>query len=321
MEFLKDVLMQETAVEKLQKETGKNINTMNLNYHASIVPEIPKFDFFDNSPIFVTKHNRFSYTPAHTHSFIEVNYFVSGKSLQRLNGDKFSFQQGQLLLLDRNVIQHIEYVESNNLIVNILLDPMTITSKILPNIFHSSHPLINFLLQAADKHNDHQNYLVIDLNNDDTNTKLMELLLLTGLTSTHENKSQLLILLFCSLITQIITAPILHAHQSNTKLDFLLPILKYLNDHYKDVSLQKLGNEFGYNKNYLSNLLKDKTGSSFQELLDQKRLSEAMRLMQETNKSLDSIALEIGYKSVPSLFKLFKKETGQTPNFFRNQKN
>lgn len=42
----KKELFQETEVEKLQKLTGKNINTMNLNYHRSIVPEIPKADFF-----------------------------------------------------------------------------------------------------------------------------------------------------------------------------------------------------------------------------------------------------------------------------------
>ncbi|EMF0465823.1 helix-turn-helix domain-containing protein, partial [Enterococcus hirae] len=87
-----------------------------------------------------------------------------------------------------------------------------------------------------------------------------------------------------------------------------------------EITLQQLGETFGYNKKYLSNLLKNKTGSSFQELIDQKRLSEAKRLMLETNDSLSTIALKIGYKSVPSIFKLFQKETGKTPDYFRKKR-
>ena len=100
----------------------------------------------------------------------------------------------------------------------------------------------------------------------------------------------------------------------------LIQILDYINDHYAEITLQQLGETFGYNKNYLSNLLKNKTGSSFQELIDQKRLSEAKRLMLETNDSLSPIALKIGYKSVPSIFKLFQKETGKTPDYFRKKR-
>ena len=106
----KKELFQETEVEKLQKLTGKNINTMNLNYHRSIVPEIPKADFFQVSNIAVTKHARYSYTPAHTHHFIELNYMFNGNCTQRLNGETFHLKKGNLLLLDRKVIQQIYYV-------------------------------------------------------------------------------------------------------------------------------------------------------------------------------------------------------------------
>lgn len=120
-------------------------------------------------------------------------------------------------------------------------------------------------------------------------------------------------------MVEISSIPIISTNKKLTINDPLIQILKYINDHYTTVTLKSLGKTFGYNKNYLSNLLKDKTGSSFQELIDQKRVSEAKRLMSESEDSLSTIAMKIGYKSVPSIFKLFKKETGQTPNFFRNE--
>ncbi|MDT2663580.1 hypothetical protein OKL56_11515 [Enterococcus hirae] len=49
-------LFKETEIEKLQKKSGKNINTMNLNYHRSIVPEIPKSKFFEFGSIAINKH-------------------------------------------------------------------------------------------------------------------------------------------------------------------------------------------------------------------------------------------------------------------------
>lgn len=47
MENLIQQLYAKTALEDLQKKTGKNINTMNLNYNRSIVPEIPQVDFLN----------------------------------------------------------------------------------------------------------------------------------------------------------------------------------------------------------------------------------------------------------------------------------
>ena len=273
MEELLKQLYDETTVEDLQKKTGKNINTMNLKYHRSIVPEIPQADFFKYGNIAINKHARFSYTPAHTHSFIEINYVLNGQCTQRLNGEKFLLKKDQLVIF----------------------------------------------FQAANAENEHNNYILLDASKSELSKKLFFALLLAGYNRTNGDKRLLINLLYCALMVEISSIPIISTNKKLTINDPLIQILKYINDHYTTITLKSLGKKFGYNKNYLSNLLKDKTGSSFQELIDQKRVSEAKRLMSETEDSLSTIAMKIGYKSVPSIFKLFKKETGQTPNFFRNE--
>ncbi|MBO0451904.1 AraC family transcriptional regulator [Candidatus Enterococcus murrayae] len=309
-----------TALEDLQKKTGKNINTMNLNYNSSIVPEIPKVDFFKYGNISLNKHSRFSYTPAHTHSFIEINYVLNGSCTQRLNGEKFQLEKEQLVILDQKVIQQIDYVDSEDIIINILLENESIQNRILPNLSPSSNLITDFFFQAANGQHEHGNYIILDTAGNPLANKMIESLLLAAFNRRNSEKELLINLLYCALMVEISHLPVISTNKKITTNDPLIQILKYINDNYTDVSLKSLGQTFGYNKNYLSNLLKDKTGSSFQELIDQKRLSEAKRLMSETDESLSTIAMKIGYKSVPSIFKLFQKETGQTPNFFRHNK-
>lgn len=319
MEELLKQLYDETTVEDLQKKTGKNINTMNLKYHRSIVPEIPQADFFKYGNIAINKHARFSYTPAHTHSFIEINYVLNGQCTQRLNGEKFLLKKDQLVILDRKVIQQIDHVDSEDILINILLDKESIQNEIIPNLPASRNLVTDFFFQAANDENEHNNYILLDASKSELSKKLFFALLLAGYNRTDGDKRLLINLLYCALMVEISSIPIISTNKKLTINDPLIQILKYINDHYTTITLKSLGKKFGYNKNYLSNLLKDKTGSSFQELIDQKRVSEAKRLMSETEDSLSTIAMKIGYKSVPSIFKLFKKETGQTPNFFRNK--
>lgn len=315
----KKELFQEIEVEKLQKLTGKNINTMNLNYHRSIVPEIPKADFFQVSNIAVTKHARYSYTPAHTHHFIELNYMFNGNCTQRLNGETFHLKKGNLLLLDRKVIQQIDYVGQEDILVNFLIDSASVQSELLPNLPQSTNLITDFFFHSPHRDEAHTNYILLDLSEQLLAKKIIESLILTIKQTDNATNPLLRNLLFSALMVESTQAPVLATNKNVTKNEPLIQILQHLNNHYTDITLEKLGETFGYNKNYLSNLLKDKTGSSFQELIDQKRLSEAKRLMNETEDSLSTIALKIGYKSVPSIFKLFKKETGQTPDFFRKQ--
>lgn len=224
-----------------------------------------------------------------------------------------------MVILDRKVIQQIDHVDSEDILINILLDKESIQNEIIPNLPASRNLVTDFFFQAANAENEHNNYILLDASKSELSKKLFFAPLLAGYNRTNGDKRLLINLLYCALMVEISSIPIISTNKKLTINDPLIQILKYINDHYTTITLKSLGKKFGYNKNYLSNLLKDKTGSSFQELIDQKRVSEAKRLMSETEDSLSTIAMKIGYKSVPSIFKLFKKETGQTPNFFRNE--
>ncbi|MGT2784892.1 helix-turn-helix domain-containing protein [Streptococcus merionis] len=96
-------------------------------------------------------------------------------------------------------------------------------------------------------------------------------------------------------------------------------VLDYIDSHYQQLKLAELANVFGYNSNYLSNMLKKYTGKNFQEILLEKRLLLASDLLIHSDHTIDHIAEESGFNSVNYFFKQFKKRYHCTPNQYRKQ--
>ena len=55
-------------------------------------------------------------------------------------------------------------------------------------------------------------------------------------------------------------------------------------------------------------MLKTKTGATFQEMIDQKRLIEAQRLLRESSMTIDTIAENLGYKEYALLIQALSKQ-------------
>ncbi|WP_250656382.1 AraC family transcriptional regulator [Alkalimarinus coralli] len=60
-------------------------------------------------------------------------------------------------------------------------------------------------------------------------------------------------------------------------------------------------------------------GTSFQDLLSDIRKSRAVQLLQNTDKSVDDIAFELGYSDPSNFGRAFKKWTGKSPSCIRKE--
>jgi AraC-like DNA-binding protein len=307
----------EDRIEAQQRATGNNINEMNLDYHGSVIPKIPVNDFFEEGSIYINKHHRYSYTPAHTHSFLEMNYILRGCCQQKINGDSWVLTEQQLIIMDTEVIQQIDYVGKNDLILNILINKHTLQSEILNHLPASNNPITDFFLNAVNTDSVHNTFLVFDLKEHSIIKQLL-FLLIHKFYLKESLYQRSLNLLLGSCLLELAAIPSLNELTLTSQGNNLAPLLKYINDHYTTITLKKLATEFGYNQNYLGNMLKAKTGATFQEMIDQKRLIEAQRLLRESSMTIDTIAENLGYKSTPSLFKLFQNKMQMTPTQYRH---
>lgn len=299
-------------VEKLQMIDGVNINDQHLDYDALSIPKMPKESFFKEGDIFINKHHRFSYMPAHTHNFIEFNYMYSGSCTQYINDEKIVLHEHEIILIDKDIVQKIDYVGEDDILINILLKDDSIMELLKQHIGTSSSIVTKFMYNASRMDAVHNNFIVFNIQDNEIAQNLLESMIMKA-QETLPIKNQSLHLMMALLLAELSNNIEKEASSFSDDETNILPVLKYIDEHYASITLRDLSEQFGYNTNYLGNKLKEETGSTFKELIDKKRLDIASELLLNTNYTTEEITSIIGFQSTPSLFRLFKKHTGSTP--------
>lgn len=103
--------------------------------------------------------------------------------------------------------------------------------------------------------------------------------------------------------------------------DLLYRLTNYLSLHYtEDVSLDTLARKLHVNKYYLSHTLSDKLHMSLTDYVNQLRIDRAAQLLTTTTDSIQSVGAQSGFETQRTFNRVFKKQTGMTPNEFRAAK-
>lgn len=108
-------------------------------------------------------------------------------------------------------------------------------------------------------------------------------------------------------------------HIAESTLDNLTALLD--SGLYKDstLTLRKLASSLGISQHHLSQIINENTEGNYYDLVNSYRLSEAKRLLSETEISVIDVAYESGFNSKSAFYSEFKKKTGLTPGQFRSE--
>jgi len=100
-------------------------------------------------------------------------------------------------------------------------------------------------------------------------------------------------------------------------------ILFYVNENFRqDISLRSVAAHFGYSESHVSRYFKSRFNITFHKYLTLLRLKNALMLMREAKNSITYCALESGFSSMRSFYRIFYSEFGCTPKEYaaRNEK-
>lgn len=86
---------------------------------------------------------------------------------------------------------------------------------------------------------------------------------------------------------------------------------------FAEIRVSDIAKELGYHKKYLSALFHRETGQSLKSYLENERLSEAKRLLAETEYSVSEVAFYLNFSSPHNFSRFFRAQTGMTPTQFR----
>jgi len=102
-------------------------------------------------------------------------------------------------------------------------------------------------------------------------------------------------------------------------IELVAKIRAYIEQNYQDcnLSLLSVSEEFQISPSYLSRLFKETVGEKFVHYLTRVRIENAKKMLRESDRSVQEIAMEVGYVHPFSFIRTFKKITGITPGEYR----
>ena len=94
----------------------------------------------------------------------------------------------------------------------------------------------------------------------------------------------------------------------------------YIENHYmRDITLDEISSYVHLNPSYFSTIFREHTGKRFLEYLRDYRLSQAIELLNSTNRRISDIASSVGIQNVNYFSKEFTKKYHMTPTEYRRQ--
>ena len=92
----------------------------------------------------------------------------------------------------------------------------------------------------------------------------------------------------------------------------------YIEKNYRlDITAESLGNMLYISSSHMRSIFKSETGYTVQQYTEKVRMKNAVLLLTNTNQPVQNIAEEVGYRSIQTFFRVFKKIYGVTPGEYR----
>ena len=95
--------------------------------------------------------------------------------------------------------------------------------------------------------------------------------------------------------------------------------LIYTEKVYQEAAYSRadLARECGYSETVVSKIFNAHFQKSFPQVMNEHRVEEAKRLLEETKETVKAISKEVGFNSMPSFNRVFKDMTGLSPSAYR----
>lgn len=266
--------------------------------------------------ITIRPHTRFIHFPEHTHDYVEVVYMCCGKTTHIVNGQTISLQEGELLFMDQQATHEILEAGQEDVAVNFIVLP-AFFNTVLPLMGQEETPLRRFLVDSLCGQSAQAGYLHFKVAEVKPIQNLVENLLYILLRETSQKRkmSQLtMALLFMQIMdhTRQLDTP-------NAEQTAIFQALAYIEGHYAAGSLTELAEILHYDLHSLSRQIKQKTGKTYTELVQEKRLSQAAFLLKTTDRNIEDIARMVGYENIGYFHRIFKEAFGLSPRRYRLQ--
>jgi len=255
----------------------------------------------------------------HKHEYIEIVYVLKGDFIQSIKGQKYKMEKGDFCIYDKNTLHASDTINEDHIVINMLLTP-EFFDGVFMHLLSDDNYISNFIVNTLYSMNTTQKFIKCHVNEGTTLHMIIQNLLIEYFSESTRSKAAIngyLLILFAELsrvLTQSNEA-VINESQNVIKEE----VLKYIRNNFKDVNLKSMAKYFHFHPSYLSNLIKKEFGKNLKDMLMEVKMAEVCNLLENTNKTIETIINEIGYTNSSYFYKVFKKQYGCTPMDYRNK--
>jgi len=262
-------------------------------------------------------HTRFTDFPTHWHDYVEMMYMLSGETVHEMpDGRIICLKAGEVLLMNRHSSHAIRRCGEEDIAVNFIIQPAFFDQ--VPELIGTHNVLGNFLLDALRDNKKAVSYLHFRI----AQKPAIQLLLQSIAHSFVQNNpaGRLIIktemaLLFLHLLTE----PECLSLPANVQKEnrYVIDLLQEIRLRYNSFSLREYAAQCRVSPAYLSRVAHEATGKTITQLLQERRIEKAKKLLQETDLTILEICLAVGYNNSSYFYRLFEEAEGMSPAAYR----
>ena len=281
--------------------------------------------FRSNETIYINKAFEQSESHLHAHNFIEIAYVMTGKGIHRVGDIEYSVSKGDLFIINYNIPHEFRSLSDTSEpilgIYNCIFKPEFIDQSFV-NCTDFQDITHHFLFSSIFPDDSEDTNSIKLLNNE--SQEISELYEKMFKEYTLEDYGYIEILR-AYVIELLIT--IFRSYRKNLflgkkietqKRKIIDTVISYIKLNYaKEIKLEEISTKVFLSPNYLSKLFKHSTGITISEYIQKTKIQEACILLKETNKTVITLAAEVGYKDIKFFNEVFKKIVGKTPGKYR----
>lgn len=266
--------------------------------------------------ITIRPHTRFIHFPEHRHDYVEVVYMCLGETSHIVNGKPLHLRQGELLFLSQSATHEVCRAGESDIAVNFIVLP-DFFSTTLSALGEEETPLRRFLVDCFCGQNTGPGYLHFQVADVKPIQNLVENLLYTLLRETPNKRKMnqmTMALLFLQLLGH--TETLITEDQEEAAV---LRVLRYVETNYFNGSFAEITEQLHYDPSWLSREIKRKTGKTYTQIVQEKRLAQAAFLLRNTNRNVADISVAVGYENISYFHRIFIAAYGKSPKHYRDE--
>jgi len=327
----KELYLSHPQFELDKPKTTKHIDSLleklNLNIESLKYPVKPSSQkesmnekmFPKSNDVIVSKHLRYSPCFLHTHSFFEIVFILNGSCTNKVSDTILKMNTGDVCIIAPNTIHALSVFSDDCIAINLLVRATTFEKSFF-EILKTNDVLSSFFSRALYSSNS-QSYVLFT---EQTDQRIMYSVIemYHEFNSLYKYSDRILTSMMSAFFIRLLRSDvknIIVPMHSITSLDRnIIYILNHIFLNFKNITLKDLSLKYNYSERQMARILKEYTGKTFINIIQDIKMQKACELLENPNISINKIIEHIGYSNTTHFYKIFKKHYNMTPIDYRN---